>query len=206
MLNYRGEREIIGGDEHVMVILSNQGAECVHKSRGRNLRVGYLPEVTDRPGSNVTFDGRERRHIDGDPMSGKRSRDRGRDSRNHSQNEDGLFHEDLRLMIRIARNTGGVVGRFFLQILQNVSSKFVDTSLQNLIAIPGLLRSCVIRIGNFQVAMPTCHVSSQHENFLSGGWISKEQLHLVLIIHREDRVRLLDHFGSQRSRAVIIQR
>ena len=27
MLNYRREREIIGGDEHVMVILSNQGAE-----------------------------------------------------------------------------------------------------------------------------------------------------------------------------------
>jgi len=74
----------------------------------------------------------------------------------------------------------------------------MDTSFQNLIAIPGLLRSCIIRIGNFQVAMHTTHIGSQHENFLSGDWISREQLHLVLIIHGEDRVRLLDHFGMER--------
>lgn len=129
MLDDRRERKIIGGDEHVMVILSNQSTDCVHKSGGGNVGVGYAPEVTDGPRSTLTFDCRERSDIDGDTMAGKRSCDWGRDSRNHSQNEDRLFHEQLGVTIGVAGNTPEVVCWLVLQTLQNVSSKFLDASL-----------------------------------------------------------------------------
>src|SRR5579864_3217657 len=107
MLNDCREREIIGGNEHVMVILSNQGADCVHETGAGSVWVGYVPEITDRPGSNITLDARERRHIDGDAMSSKGSRDRDRDSRNHSQDEDGLFHLDLRVRFALHATRAG---------------------------------------------------------------------------------------------------
>jgi hypothetical protein len=82
----------------------------------------------------------------------------------------------------------------------------MNALLEKSIAFPGFVKVPVVGILYFRPAIGSPFVDAQHKDSLFGFRVLCQELHLIPVVHSENRVGLIDHLRSQLLRAMIVQR
>src|SRR5437868_3636582 len=79
-------------------------------------------------------------------------------------------------------------------------NQFIHAVLKNAVALSGSIFVAVERVSDFYRAMVLAGICTQHKYFVSDGRVPVKKLNLILIVHRENGVRLIEHLEIHKLR------